>query len=129
MNLYLFDRKDRIIHFEDLSILKKAKSLDNTVQLTMSQNEVFVFQLAAVSQKDDVITDISSVSDLEISCINTDVTDKFGVSKTQTVSLKANCIQPLFFTVKADKTGARTEKAKSPLQQKTIRCRLTFCLT
>lgn len=118
MKLYLFDRKDRIIHFEDLSILKDAKKLDSTAELTMSQNEVFVFQLAAVSQKDDVITDISFVSDLEISCINTDVTDKFGVSKTQTVSLKANCIQPLFFTVKADKTGARTEKAKITLTTK-----------
>lgn len=112
MQLYLFDRKDKIIHFEDLSILKGAKKLDSTVQLTMSQNEVFVFQVAAVTNTNDVITDISSVSDLKISCINTDVTDKFGVSKTQNVQLKANCIQPLFFTVKADKTGPRQEKAE-----------------
>ena len=111
MDLYLFDRVEKIIHFEDLSILDERHCVKNSAELIMSENEVFVFQLAVVTDKDDVIKSIKSQGNLDISCINTDVSDKFGNRKNQTVALKKNVIQPLFFTVSAEKLGKRQEKS------------------
>ncbi len=88
MNLYLFDRSDKIIHFEDLSILNEKNKINSEAELIMSENEVFVFQLAAVSDADDVIKSIEYDGNLKISCINTDVRDKFGKSRKQTVAVK-----------------------------------------
>lgn len=111
MKLYLFDRTYKIIHFDDLSVLKNGTEIVESAKVTMSQNEVFVLQLAVLSDCDDVINEISSTGNLKISCINTDVVDKYAESKKQSVSIKANNIQPLFFTVQAEKLGAREEKA------------------
>lgn len=110
MDLYLFDRVEKIIHFDDLSILDDKHKIDGFAEAIMSENEVFVFQLAVVAKTADVIESISSQGNVEISCINTDVSDKFGNKKTQSVKLDANKIQPLFFTVKAAKLGKRQEK-------------------
>ena len=110
MDLYLFDRVEKIIHFDDLSILDDKHKIDGFAEAIMSENEVFVFQLAVVAKTADVIKSICAQGDVEISCINTDVSDKFGNKKTQSVKLDANKIQPLFFTVKAAKLGKRQEK-------------------
>lgn len=110
MELYLFDRTEKIIHFDDLTILNDKSAVNDLAELTMSENEVFVVQLALVSECDDVIEEIICEGPLKISCINTDVVTKFGESKKQKVSLKANTIQPLFFTVEADKLGEREER-------------------
>lgn len=110
MELYLFDRMEKIIHFDDLTILNGRKKLDGMAELIMSENEVFVFQLAVLSDSDDVIKSINCSGSAEISCINTDISDKFGNKKTQCVALKKNNIQPLFFTVSVDKLGKREEK-------------------
>lgn len=109
MDIYLFDRQETIIHFDDLSILNGRKKIENTIELDMSENEIFVFQLAVLSENDDIINNIEYSGNLEMSCINTDVTDKFANRKRQSVFLKQNNIQPLFFTVKAAKNGARQE--------------------
>lgn len=111
MKLYLFDRTYKIIHFDDLSLLKNGTEIVDTAKVTMSQNEVFVLQIAALSDCDDVINEISATGSLKISCINTDVVDKYAKFKKQTVALKANHIQPLFFTVQAEKLGVREEIA------------------
>lgn len=111
MKLYLFDRTYKIIHFEDLSVLNDGTEVYDGIRKTMSQNEIFVIQLAFVSECDDVITDVVSDSSLKISCINTELVDKHGVSKKAEIETKANIIQPLFLTVKADKLGAREETA------------------
>ena len=111
MKLYLFDRTYKIIHFNDLKVLENGEEIIDSVRVTMSQNEVFVLQLAVLTDCDDRITDISSIGNLKISCVNTDVVDKYAKSKKQSVALKANQIQPLFFTVQAEKTGAREERA------------------
>lgn len=107
MELYLFDRTENIIHYEDLSILDSKRRIENSVEVIMSENEVFVFQLALLPDCDDVIEKISYTGNIKISCINTDVVDKYGKSKTQKVNLKRNVIQPLFFTAEADKQGKR----------------------
>lgn len=112
MKFYLFDRKDKIIHFKDLSILQNKNPIEKSCDVTMSQNEVFVIQIAALSDSDTVINDIVfNSSGLNLQCINTDVVDKFGVYKKQPVKLKGGVIQPLFFVAEAEKTGARCEKA------------------
>lgn len=109
MDLYLFDRNEKIIHFDDLSILNEKSKLSGRAELIMSENEIFVFQLAVLSNCDDVIKDIEYSGNLKISCINTDVSDKYGNRKKQSVILKKNNIQPLFFTVTAEKLGKREE--------------------
>lgn len=111
MELYIFDRLEKIIHFEDLSILDDHHRIDGLAEFMMSENEVFVFQLAVLSKKDDVIKSISSQGNLEIECINTDIVDKHGARRNQPVNLSADIIQPLFFTVKAEKLGKRQEKS------------------
>lgn len=112
MDFYLLDRTVQIIHFEDLRMLDHAKKIEKKAAAAMSQNEVFVLQIAAVSSADDCIQSIQAAGDgLEITCINTQTVDKFGVSKTQQVQLKANEIAPLFFTVESEKRGARQATA------------------
>lgn len=110
MELYLFDRTEKIIHLDDLSILSGREKISDFVEVIMSENEVFVFQIAALSERDDVIESIFTKGSVEISCINTDIVDKFGVAKKQSVALKSNVIQPLFFTAKAEKLGKRQER-------------------
>ena len=87
MKLYLFDRTDKIIHFEDLTILREAEEIRERVTATMSQNEVFVLQIAMLSDCDDVITDITATGSVKISCINTDTVDKYANSKKQPVQV------------------------------------------
>lgn len=116
MDLYLFNRTEKIIHFDDLNILDGRHKINGSVMLTMSENEIFVFQLAVVSKTDDVIRKITSSGDVDISCINTDVVDKYGVRKCQRVNLLSNIIQPLFFTVQADKLGERQEKCRITIE-------------
>lgn len=111
MKLYLFDRTYKIIHFDDLSILNEAEEIKNSVRVTMSQNEIFVLQVALLSDLDDTVLSVKSNGGVKISCINTDIVDKYGNKKNQAIDIKANIIQPLFFTVQADKFGEREEKA------------------
>ncbi len=112
MEFYLFDRTDKIIHFDDLSILNGAKKIEEKVKTVMSQNEVFVLQIASLGKKDDIVKDVKCISDgLSICCINTEVVDKFGRRSTQSVMLKSDRIQPFFFTVEAQKKGLRSETA------------------
>lgn len=106
----MFDRTEKIIHFEDLSILNGHQKIEKQAEVLMSENEIFVFQLALLSKQDDSIQDISAQGDIEISCINTDVSDKYGVRKKQRVCLKKNIIQPLFFTARAEKLGKRQSR-------------------
>lgn len=112
MKLYLFDRMDKLIHFEDLSVLTLKREIKGRAAVTMSQNEIFVLQLAAVSDCDDVIKNITSSGKCEVECINTDVTDKFANRKKLEVKLRRNIFQPLFFTIKAEQKGKREEKEK-----------------
>lgn len=113
MKFYLFDRKDKIIHFDDLKILDGKEIENGNISVEMSQNEVYTLQIAVLPEVDDCINEIKSLSDnLDIVCINTDVTDKFGNKKTQQVSLKKNTIQPLFFAITAKKKGLNLEKAE-----------------
>ncbi len=120
MELYLFDRTEKIIHFDDLSILDEKRKIEDSAEVTMSENEVFVFQLAVLSKTDSVIEDISYNGDkgIEVSCINTDAVDKYGVRKKQMVTLKSNVIQPLFFIVKAEKSGRRCETCQITISTK-----------
>lgn len=122
MELYLFDRTEKIIHFDDLSILNNKSKIDDAVTAVMSENEIFVFQLAVLSECDDVIKNIEAQGNMKISCINTDVVDKFGQRKNQSVHLIENIIQPLFFTVQAEKLGKRQEKCKITINTQKEQC-------
>lgn len=112
MKLYCFDRCEKLIHYDDLSVLTPDREVKKALKLSMSENEIFVFQLAVLSDGEDVIEKISSQGESEISCINTDCVDKWGNSYTQRVALKENEYQPLFFTVRVKKLGKRTEQNK-----------------
>lgn len=114
MQLFHFDRTEKIIHFEDLSILSDDRKIENSVNFVMSENEVFVFQIALVSDSDDTIEAICACcdGDIEISCINTYVKDKYAKTKNQQIRINKNIIQPLFFTVKAEKIGKRQKESK-----------------
>ena len=111
MKLYLFDRKYKLIHFDNLSVLSDGVYIDRCVNARMSKNEIFVLQIAVLSEADDVIKSISTDSKLNISCINTDIVDKYGRKSVNTINLKANTIQPLFFTVQKTDECAEFEKA------------------
>ena len=111
MKLYLFDRKYKLIHFEDLSVLSDGVCIDKCVNVRMSKNEIFVLQVAVLSEADDVIESISTDSRLIVSCINTDIVDKYGRKSSNTVKLKANTIQLLFFTVQKTDECAEFENA------------------
>lgn len=102
MEFYLFDRSEKIIHFDDLNILTNRLIDDRGVGFNMSRSEIFVIQIALLSHESDRLNDvISSSESLDVSCINTDVTDKFGVSKKQSVDIKPDTLQPIFLTVEA----------------------------
>lgn len=117
MDFYLFDRTYKIIHFDDLSQLKNGQKIENEVDVTFSQNEVFVLQIAALSKSDDIIKCVKSESKkLDISCINTDIVDKFGNRKNQEIKLKKNVIQPLFFTVEVKEKGLEREKSELEIE-------------
>ena len=117
MKFYLFDRTYKIIHFEDLSQLKFGQKIENKINVTFSQNEVFVLQIAVLSESNDTIKRIKSKSkNLDISCINTDIVDKFGSRKYQEISIKNNIIQPLFFTVEVKEKGLEKEKAQLEIE-------------
>ena len=77
MKLYFFDRTFQIIHFDDLDMLNNSTEIKERINVQMSQNEVFVLQIAMLSETDDIINDISSSGNLKISCINTDMVDKY----------------------------------------------------
>lgn len=128
MELYLFDRTEKIIHFEDLSILNNAYKIEGFAEAVMSENEIFVFQIAALSKYDDVIKAISYKGNPEISCINTDVKDKFGNKRKQEICLKSNMIQPLFFTVKAEKLGEREERCTITINTQRESCSFDILL-
>lgn len=130
MDFYLFDRTEKIIHFDDLGALTPNRKISGKITAVMSQNEIYVIQIAAISQKDDVIRDIKfKSSDLKIECINTDITDKFGNRKKQSIDLKSGVIQPLFFTIEAEHTGPRTTFAdfciKTQNEEYNIACEIS----
>ncbi len=113
MKFYLFDRKDKIIHFDDLTQLTSERLIKDKFNFTMSQNEVYVLQIAVLSEADDIIKDIKYKTDkLKISCINVDCVDKYGNSYKQDVKLKKNSIRPLFFTVEAKEKGVEKEEVE-----------------
>lgn len=109
MELYLFDRTENIVHYDDLSVLTEERKIGESAEVKMSENEIFVFQLAVLSPVDDCIRSVQSDGNADITCINTTAVDKYGKEKTQCVELKADIIQPLYFTVKVKKAGSRSE--------------------
>ena len=117
MEFYLFDRKEKIIYFDRLGILEPSRKINGSFNTEMSQNEVYTVQIAAVSDCDDIIKSVSSRSDtVKITCINTDITDKFGRSDTRSVKIEKNIIQPLFFILEAKRIGSRNERAEIELE-------------
>lgn len=56
MDFYLFDRKDVIRHFEDLSILNGKKKISDCEELVMSENEKFVFQIAVLPKENCTVS-------------------------------------------------------------------------
>lgn len=113
MDLYLFDRVDKIIHFDDLSILNGKEKMSSCEKIKMSYNEAYVVQICAVSDCGETIKEIifdSENDSLDGFCINTDIVDKFGNKGKQTVYLKKDNIQPLFFVMQAKEKIVKTTK-------------------
>lgn len=113
MDLYLFDRVDKIIHFDDLSILNGKEKMSSCEKIKMSCNEAYVVQIGAVSNCGETIKEIIfdfENDSLDGFCVNTDIVDKFGNKGKQTVYLKKDNIQPLFFVVQAKEKIIKTTK-------------------
>lgn len=108
MKLYEIDRKIQIRHFSDLSILE-GRASTNSLSLFISAQEDFVLQLAALPEGEKKIVGISAEGDETITCINTQITDKFGRSYEKEVPLQEGEIQPLFFLlpVSGNKPGSQ----------------------
>lgn len=108
MKFYLFDRSEKIIHFNNLDILDN-RLIDGGINFVMSENEVFVVQITMLSDCNDVLFGVkSSNKNMAVSCINTDVVDKFGNAKTQSVNIKPNTLQPVFLIVECKKGKQNT---------------------
>lgn len=105
MKFYYIDRKTKIKHFSDLSILK-GRSPVTDLSLDVPAREDFVLQLAALPQGENEIRNISIQSPFPLTCINTQITDKYGNSFEKSVPLKENVIQPLFFVLTADENNS-----------------------
>ena len=110
MDFYLFDRSETIRHFDDLSILNGRKKISDCEELTMSEHEKFVFQIAVLPKESCTVNEISCSSEVDVFCVNTDIVDKFGKKSKKSIALKKNEIQPLFFVADAcGKAGSRLE--------------------
>lgn len=105
MKYYLFDRTYKIIHFDDLSNLKNGKEIFSETEIPVSKNEVYILQLAALSDCDCTVESVTCTGGAKLCCINTDVTDKYGNRHSQKIKLKKDELQPLFFTVETERAG------------------------
>lgn len=105
MKYYLFDRTYKIIHFDDLSNLNNGKEIIGETEISVSKNEVYILQLAALSDCDCTIESVACSGGAKMCCINTDMTDKYGNRHNQKIKLKKGELQPLFFTVETEKAG------------------------
>lgn len=105
MKYYLFDRTYKIIHFDDLSNLKNGKEIISETEISVSKNEVYILQLAALSDCDCTVESVTCTGGAKLCCINTDVTDKYGNRHSQKIKLKKDELQPLFFTVETERAG------------------------
>lgn len=109
MKIFNIDRKIQIKLFEDLSILNGAQPCDEC-SVAMARQEIFILQLVALSNQNDIIKDILYQGNVQIYCINNDIVDKWGQRSKKEIELKANELQPLFFVIKADKVMTKSEK-------------------
>ena len=76
--------------------MNEKNKINYAAELIMSENEVFVFQVAALSGTDDVIKSIEYDGNLKMSCINTDVRDKYSKIKNRPLFLKKMLFSPCF---------------------------------
>lgn len=101
MRIFYIDRKTQIKHFSDLSVIKDLHPLSElTLRVPAAEN--FAVQLVLLPQGENVINHVSLSGGLNMVCINTQVTDKFGSSHEQKISLRQNRLQPVFFIIRAD---------------------------
>lgn len=101
MKFYYLDRKEQVKHFHDLSIIENKPECNN-ISCAMLINEVLVLQVVALSETEEIITDITYNTKLDAYCINRDKTDKFGNKSKEDISIKSNVLQPLFFIIKSN---------------------------
>lgn len=101
MDIYYIDRKTQIRHFSDLSVIKDLKPVKN-LKLRVPAAENFAVQLVLLSQAENTVNRVSFSGGIDMVCINTEVTDKFGKSGSQKIKLSPSRLQPVFLIIKAN---------------------------
>lgn len=124
MKFYYFDRREQVKHFNDLSIVENKPEC-NDISCTMLSNEVLVLQVVALSETDDIITDINYTGKLDAYCINRDKTDKFGNKTKSEIAIKSLVLQPLFFIIKSN-NQANSQSLVITIKTKKCEYKLSF---
>lgn len=101
MQIYYIDRRTQIRHFSDLSVLNGRQPL-SALSVSVPKAEEFVLQLAVLAESGRELQRVSFDGNVPMTCINTQITDKFGHSYEKSVVLQENRIRPLFFVLHAD---------------------------
>ena len=100
MKLFFVDRKIQIKKFYDLSVLDGLEPVES-LALSIPASENYALQLAVLSEGERKIESVECTGDAEITCINTQICDKFGRKYKRSVDLKSEKIQPMFFIIAA----------------------------
>lgn len=98
MKVYYIDRTTRIKHFSDLSILDNLSDISH-LDLDIPAQEDFVVQLAVLAEDETEISEIITDGKIQMYCINSYITDKFGKTFEKSIPLTERNIQPLFFVI------------------------------
>ena len=100
MKLFFVDRKIQIKKFYDLSVLDGLEPVES-LALSIPASENYALQLAVLSEGERKIESVECTGGAEITCINTQICDKFGRKYKRSVDLKSEKIQPMFFIIAA----------------------------
>ena len=100
MKLFFVDRKIQIKKFYDLSVLDGLEPVES-LALSIPASENYALQLAVLSEGERKIESVECTGGAEITCINTQICDKFGRKYERSVDLKSEKIQPMFFIIAA----------------------------
>ncbi len=117
MKIFYVDRKTQIKHFSDLSAVQDLQPLSE-LSLRVPASENFALQLVLLPEGEGMVEHVVQKGDLDMVCINTQVTDKFGAHREQKIKLRENRLQPVFFIIRAN-SKKEGEKAQSVISFET----------
>lgn len=100
MELFRFDRAEKIKHFTNFDILI-GKNPCTSTEILMSKDEIYVLQLVAKTDTNNIINHITCKQNVRMYCVNHVIVDKFGATSSRAIPLSTTALQPLFFVIDA----------------------------